>query len=281
MKKLLGDKVVLTTLGMTLLIWGFSTCSAVTGVWFRKKAGIQHLSPKELKDIWQIPILLTILWTPIILWRAWRIGRVPVMSPPSSVTGHEATNTNDHGPKAASGCAYISASLLLFLGIALACNSAGDPGRLRIGVTILAVCTLPFVFILFRLIWLRRALGRAELQVDALIQPGFRGTARYVRPLRGAELKSVDVRLSCEERVMQHFTSRIWIPKNRVLYQETIRPQVTPSAERIDIRIPLHIPPTGSRSMSKDDTTITWWLRLRLHMSGCPNTSSAFTIEVV
>src|SRR5260370_10983991 len=32
MKKLLGDKVVLTTPGMTLLIWGFSTCSAVTGV---------------------------------------------------------------------------------------------------------------------------------------------------------------------------------------------------------------------------------------------------------
>jgi hypothetical protein len=266
-------------------MWGFSTCSAMSGVWFSKKAGIQHLSPKEIKDFWQLPLLLTILWTPIILWRAWTVLRVPVTSPPSArAAEHEATNTRDYGPKVASAGVYVGASLLLFLGIALACNFAGDPGRWRGGVTILAVCALPFAFILLRLIWLRRALGRAELHVDGLIQPGFIGTARYVRPLRGAMLKSVDVRLSCEERVATEFasTSRgISIPTNRVLHEETIKPQVMPSAERIDIRIPLHIPPTGSRSMSKDGTTITWWLRLRLHMSGCPDTSSAFAIEVV
>jgi hypothetical protein len=89
------------------------------------------------------------------------------------------------------------------------------------------------------------------------------------------------VRLSCEERVTQHFTSRLWLSKNRVLYEETIKPQVTPSADRIEIRIPLHIPPTASRSMPTGDTTIIWCLRLRLQMSGCPNTTSAFAIEVV
>jgi hypothetical protein len=282
MKKLLSDKVVQITLMMILLTWGFSTCSAVTGVWFGKRAGLQHLTPSQMKDVWGLPILMTIVWTPIILWRAWAVLRVPVTLP--AVAGHQATNTKDHGPKVASAGVYIGASLLFFFGIALACNFAGVPQRWRVGVTILAASALPFAFIIFRRIWLRRALGRAELHVDALIQPGFNGTARYFRPLRGAVLKSVDVRLSCEERVTIEFASTrrgIVIPTKRVLYEETIKPRVTPSSDRIDIRIPLNIPPAGSRSMSRGGTTIIWWLRLRLHMSGCPNTSSAFAIEVV
>jgi hypothetical protein len=282
MNKLLGDKVVRTTFYLILLTWGFAACSAVTGVWFSKRSGMHHLSPSEMKDVWYLPILLTIVWTPIILWRAAMILRRPVASPAAgAAAGHEATNTKDLGATAASSGVYIAASLLLFFGIALACNFAGDPQRWRVGVVILAVCTLPFVIIFLRRTWLRRALGRAELHLDARIQPGFSGTARYVRPLRGAELKSVEVRLSCEERVTQHFTSRLWLSKNRVLYEETIKPQVTPSADRIDIRIPLRMPPTASRSMSTDDTNVIWWLRLRLQMSGCPDTTSAFAIEVV
>jgi hypothetical protein len=281
MKRLLRDRVVQTTFYMILLTWGFSACSAVTGVWLSRRHVLHHLSAEEIKHVWQLPILLTILWTPIILWRASRILRVPATSSPSgAVAGREATNTKDQGAKVAPGCFYIGASLLLFFGIAMACNFAGDPQRWRVGVIFLAVSALPFAIIFFRRIWLRRAIGRAELHLETPIHPGFSGTARYVRPLRGAVLKNVTVRLSCEKQVTKHF-GRIWIPTKRVLYEETITPQVTPSAERIDIKIHLHIPPSGSRSMSTDYETITWWLRLRLEMSGCPNTSSAFAIEVV
>ncbi|HEY8182898.1 MAG TPA: hypothetical protein VII32_11705 [Thermoanaerobaculia bacterium] len=274
MKKLLRDRVVRTTLYLILLMWGFSTCSAVTGVWFDRRWNVHHLSPAEIRDVWYLPILMTIVWTPIIVWRAFAIRRERITPPAAGPM-----NIKDQGPATASSGVYIFASLLLFLGIALACNFSGDPQRWRVGVAILAVCTLPFVFIIFRRIRLRRALGPAELYLDARIQRGFSGTARYVRPLRGAELKSVDVRLSCEEKHTKKF-NRIWIPTTRVLHEETITAQVTPSADRIDIRIPLHIPPTGSRSMTTDNTTIIWWLRLRLQMSGCPDTKSAFAIEV-
>jgi hypothetical protein len=273
--KVLRDRIAQSTFLMILLVWGFSACSAVTGVWFSRR-GLRHLSPNEIKDFWQLPLLLTVCWTPIILWRALAIRREPVTSP----AGHEATNTKDQGPKGAPGCVYIGATLLLFFGIAMACNFAGDPQRWRVGVILLAVSALPFANIIFRRIWLRRALGRAELHLEAPIHTGFSGTARYVRPLRGAVLKNVTVRLSCEKQVTKHF-GRIWIPTTRVLYEETIKPQVTPSADRIDIRIPLHIPPSGSRSMTTDYETVIWWLRVRLEMSGCPNASSAFAIEVV
>jgi hypothetical protein len=269
--KLLRDRIAQSTFLMILLMWGFSACSAVTGVWFSRR-GLRHLSPDEIKGFWQLPLLLTVCWTPIILWRAFATLRRPATSPTSGA--------KDQGPKGAPGCVYIGASLMLFFGIAMACNFAGDPQRWRVGVILLAVSALPFAIIFFRRIRLRRALGRAELHLEAPIHPGFSGTARYVRPLRGAELKSVVVRLSCEKRVTKHF-GRIWIPTTRVLYEETITPQVTPSAERIDIKIHLHIPPSGSRSMTTDYETIIWWLRLRLEMSGCPNTSSAFAIEVV
>ena len=131
MKKLLGDRVVLTTFSMILLTWGFSTCSAVTGVWLtRRPFGIHHLSPSEIKDFWHLPLLLTILWSPIIVWRAVAIRR-RVRTPPA------AGAIADRGPKAASGCFYIGASLMLFFGIAMACNFAGDAQRWRVGLAIL------------------------------------------------------------------------------------------------------------------------------------------------
>ena len=44
-----------------------------------------------------------------------------------------------------------------------------------------------------------------------------------------------------------------------------------------EVKIPVAGPPT----MELTDASTTWRLRLRLQMSGCPNTASAFEIEVL
>src|SRR4051812_10778676 len=128
MKKLLGDKVVQGTFSMILIAWGVSACSAMTGVMFTRRGPIRHLSASEIRDWWHLPVLLTIVWTPIILWRAVSIFRKPVRLPATGIADQE---------RAASTGVYVAASLLLFFGIAMACNFAGDPRRWQAGVILL------------------------------------------------------------------------------------------------------------------------------------------------
>lgn len=73
MRELLRDGVAQMTAFLIVLVWGFSACARATGVMFDRRAGFYHLSAEQLRDVWHLPILLTILWTPIILFRAWRV----------------------------------------------------------------------------------------------------------------------------------------------------------------------------------------------------------------
>ena len=85
MKRLLRDEVVLTVTGLLVLFFIFSTCTAMTGYTMANRS---HRIPTrslhwvratdaEMRDVWQLPIILTIVWTPIVVWRAWRLRREP------------------------------------------------------------------------------------------------------------------------------------------------------------------------------------------------------------
>jgi hypothetical protein len=148
-------------------------------------------------------------------------------------------------------------------------------GLIAIGVGIVLVA-----FIAYRFWRLRQVLGTADLKFDELVPLGFSGTATYSRPKRGAELRSVEVRLQCEEKIERGSgKSRTHVTK--IVHDEVLTPMVTPMMERLEVRIPVKIPATGPATFWCETAETKWWIRLRLKMSGCPNTASSFEIQVV
>ena len=92
MKRFLRDEVILTVTGMVLVFWIFSTCTAVTGYTMADRSGRvggrfsnthwTRATDKEMRDVWQLPLILTVVWVPIIVWRAWKLrGESPPKSP--------------------------------------------------------------------------------------------------------------------------------------------------------------------------------------------------------
>jgi len=119
-----------------------------------------------------------------------------------------------------------------------------------------------------------------ENLADDPVPLGFSGNATYFRPMHGAEMRSIEVRLQCEEEIVRGSgKSRKRVTK--VVHDEVLTPAVTPMMERIEVRIPVRVPKDGPASFWCETAQTKWWIRLRLKMSGCPNTASSFEIRVV
>ena len=79
MKRFLRDEAILTVTGMVLVFWIFSTCTAVTGYTMADRSGRvggrfsnthwTRATDKEMRDVWQLPIILTVVWVPIMKTR--------------------------------------------------------------------------------------------------------------------------------------------------------------------------------------------------------------------
>jgi hypothetical protein len=193
---------------------------------------------------------------------------------------NEQVPKTDHGPILGSGWIHLTSTVILGLGIFFAYQWWKNPLMHRIAMITLGVAVVPWVITLYRLYRLKRALGGAEFFIEQEGVPlGYSGTATYVRPLRDAEVREIEVRLQCEESVEKGRG------KNRrdvvaTTYDEVITPHTTPMMEQLQVRIPFKIPATGTHSMYYEEAKVTWWIRLRLKMRGCPNTRSSFKIEV-
>ena len=187
--------------------------------------------------------------------------------------------TNDEGPVLGSGWIHMFSTLLLvvswFFGFKLL---RGDP---RLAVALLAGGAIPAALTVLQLMRLRRSLGRAELEMkDAVIPLGWNGSVTYVRPLRGATLRSIEARLQCEERASKGSAKqrKEW---TELVLDEPVTPQSSPMLQQLRVQIPLRIPPTAPPSLFEPDARIVWWVRLRLRMAGCPDTRSSFRVQVV
>ena len=93
-------------------------------------------------------------------------------------------------------------------------------------------------------------------------------------------MRSIEARLQCEEHV-QKGSGRNHREWRQVVVDEPLAPQTAPYLEQIRVQIPLQVPASGPATFYYTDNEITWWLRLRLEMDGCPNTRSSFKIVVV
>jgi hypothetical protein len=186
----------------------------------------------------------------------------------------------DYGPILGSGWAFLASTIVLIVGVIVAITWWKNPLTREAGLIALGVAVIPWAIMLFRFYRLRSALGTADLHFEDSVPLGYNGTASYVRPLRGAELRTVEARLQCEEEVTKG-SGKNKRQMRKVVYDEELKPTVTPMMERLDIRIPLRIPATGPATIWHEYASVTWWLRLRLRMHGCPNTQSSFKIEVL
>ncbi|MEK6372020.1 MAG: hypothetical protein AABO58_04940 [Acidobacteriota bacterium] len=190
----------------------------------------------------------------------------------------EVSLTNDEGPILGSGWIHMGSTLLLvvswFFGFKLLKSDPRLAGALLIGGAIPAALTI------LQFVRLRRALGKAELQMKEEPVPlGWSGNVTYVRPLRGATVRSIEARLQCEEYATKGRGKRRkeW---REVVLDEPLTPQSAPMLEQLRVQIPLRIPPTAPPTMWENEAQIVWFVRLRLRMAGCPDTRSSFRVQV-
>lgn len=186
----------------------------------------------------------------------------------------------DEGPVLGSGVIHMAATIVLLAGIVVAITFWNNPLTREIGLIVVGVCAIPWIINGFRFWRLRRALGTADLHFDDDVPLGFSGTATYTRPMRGAELRTIEARLQCEEEIVKG-SGKNKTRVQKVVFDEPLTATVTPAMERLEVRMPLRIPPAGPSTMWCENANIKWWIRLRLRMTGCPNTASSFEIHVL
>jgi hypothetical protein len=185
----------------------------------------------------------------------------------------------DNGPVLGSGWMQSIALVILAIGGIVLYPTFKDPQFRSIGLIAMGVALVPAAFVAYRFWRLRQALGTADLKFDDPVPLGFSGAATYFRPLRGAEVRSIEARLQCEEEIVRG-GGKNKRRMTKIVHDEVLTPAMTPAMERIEVRIPLKIPATGPASFLCETAQTKWWIRLRLKMSGCPNTASSFEIEV-
>ena len=186
----------------------------------------------------------------------------------------------DYGPVLGSGWIHFLATATLVGGGIAAFILVKSPLTRDIGLIILGIAVIPWLINGFRFWRLRRALGTADLHFDENVPLGFSGTATYARPLRGAELRTINARLQCEEEIVKG-SGKNKTRVQRIVYDEPLTTTTTPAMERLEIRMPVRIPAAGPSTMWCEQANIKWWIRLHLRMSGCPNTASSFEVQVL
>ena len=186
----------------------------------------------------------------------------------------------DNGPVLGSGWIHMFATIFAVVGIVVAFLTWKNPDTRNIGLIAVGVGLIPWAINGYRLWRLRQALGPADLKLDDFVPLGFSGTATYSRRMQGAELRSVEARLQCEEEI-ERGGGKNKTRVTKIVHDEVLTPAVTPMMERIEVRVPIKIPPTGPPTFWCSTAQTKWWVRLRLKMGGCPNTASSFEIQVV
>lgn len=187
----------------------------------------------------------------------------------------------DEGPILGPPGMHFLTAIILFAGIGFGIALVRD-GSPYAGLAF-AVGLLPASITAFQLVRLFRALGRATLEIPSdvgRVPMGWRGTATYVRPLRGgASLRAVEGALRCEERVTRQNGKhkKIWLA---VVADEPLAPMPYAAPPELRVQIPIAIPAGGPATFEYIDNEVFWWVRLRLTMDGCPNTQSSFRIRV-
>jgi hypothetical protein len=200
------------------------------------------------------------------------------------VNAKEELQREDQGPILGAGGWHFATLLLLVIGVIVATSmwKRHDSEQQRIALIIAGICAIPAAFTIVRVVRLFRRIGRATLILPQEDLPlGFSGNATYVRPLRGgATVESLEARLQLEEELTKG-SGRNKNTTTKVVFDQELKPVMTPMMEELRVQIPLRIPEGGPASFQENGARLRWMIRLRLRMNGCPNTRSSFIVDVL
>lgn len=72
-KRLFRDETILTVAGLILFFWFAGSCTLVTGLTYARRKGLVPASPRDIEDVWVLPLIVTVVWTPVLIWRVWKV----------------------------------------------------------------------------------------------------------------------------------------------------------------------------------------------------------------
>ena len=202
--------------------------------------------------------------------------------------GRSAIPREDQGPVLGPGWWYAVALTVFIAGVVLSGfllldkNPSNQAERRQIAIALFAICSAPFALTMIQLARLRSKIGKAELFLPHDSLPlGFRGTATYLRPLRGGvAIRQLEASLQCVETLVKGkgknertFTA--------IVYDEPATAETASMMEQMRVQVSFRIPESGPATLHEDRLRIQWRIRLRLKMEGCPNTRSSFDVTVI
>ena len=190
----------------------------------------------------------------------------------------------DQGPVGGDGTWYFASFLVAAIAgfITFAAWDHVDGQIHTAMVAIVALCVLPFAFLLYRTIQVLQKIGRAELTTPyESLALGLPVTAVYTRPLKAdVTVESVEATLQLVEKVTRG-SGKNKKTFTAVAREEPITLVTRPSPNQLRIDVPIRIPESGPPTAVFDDVELRWWVRMRLRMRGCPHTRSSFEINVL
>jgi hypothetical protein len=74
-RKFVHDEFILAFGALVLIAWLAAAFTTVTGLTFhgRRLTKLRRATAAEIQRVWHVPALVTVLCTPILIWRVWKV----------------------------------------------------------------------------------------------------------------------------------------------------------------------------------------------------------------
>ena len=76
-RRFLRDEFILAFGALILIAWLAAGFTLATGLTFygRRLTKLRPATSAEIERVWHVPALITVLCTPILIWRVWKLRR--------------------------------------------------------------------------------------------------------------------------------------------------------------------------------------------------------------
>lgn len=71
------DEFILAFGALVLIAWLAAAFTLATGLTFhgRRLTRLRRATPAQIETVWHVPALITVLCTPVLVWRVWKLRK--------------------------------------------------------------------------------------------------------------------------------------------------------------------------------------------------------------